>query len=109
MARLTVERLGKSYGAFRALDDVSLAVDDGEFVAILGASGCGKTTLLRQLAGFDKPDAGRILIGDAVVSTPQAQVETLLRNTTRPFPATCNQCGTGIVNAAAAVAAAAAP
>ena len=74
MARLTVERLGKSYGAFRALDDVSLAVDDGEFVAILGASGCGKTTLLRQIAGFDKPDAGRILIGDAVVSTPQAQV-----------------------------------
>ena len=69
MARLTIDGVSKSFGAFRALDDVSLAVADGEFMAILGASGCGKTTLLRQIAGFDKLDAGRILIGDAVVST----------------------------------------
>ncbi|MCC6195023.1 MAG: ABC transporter ATP-binding protein [Burkholderiales bacterium] len=68
MARLTVERLTKAFGAARVLDDVSLAVRDGEFVAILGPSGCGKTTLLRQVAGFDKPDAGRILIGDTEVS-----------------------------------------
>jgi iron(III) transport system ATP-binding protein len=74
MARLTVERLAKSFGAFRALDDVSLQVDDGEFVAILGASGCGKTTLLRQVAGFDKPDSGRILIGDSVVSSATTHV-----------------------------------
>jgi iron(III) transport system ATP-binding protein len=71
MARLTIERLTKRYGEFRALDDVSLTVDDAELVAILGPSGCGKTTLLRQIAGFDKPDAGRIAIGDAVVSTPE--------------------------------------
>ena len=71
MARLTLERLGKRYGDFAALTDVSLEVADGEFVAILGASGCGKTTLLRQVAGFDRPDAGRILIGDTVVSTPE--------------------------------------
>ena len=74
MARLTIERLTKRYGEFRALDDVSLAVDDGEFVAILGASGCGKTTLLRQVAGFDRPDAGEIRIGDGVVSTPAEHV-----------------------------------
>ena len=74
MARLTIDRLSKVYGEFRALDDVSLAVEDGEFMAILGASGCGKTTLLRQVAGFDKPDAGSIRIGDAVVSTPERQV-----------------------------------
>ena len=74
MARLTIEGLRKLYGEFRALDDVSLAVDNGEFVAILGASGCGKTTLLRQIAGFDRPDAGRILIGDSVVSTPLRQL-----------------------------------
>jgi iron(III) transport system ATP-binding protein len=68
MARLTIDRVTKSFGAFRALDDVSLEVANGEFMAILGASGCGKTTLLRQIAGFDKLDAGRILIGDSVVS-----------------------------------------
>jgi iron(III) transport system ATP-binding protein len=74
MARLIIDRLGKSYGTFRALDDVSLEVGDGELVAVLGPSGCGKTTLLRQIAGFDKPDAGRILIGDTVVSTPERQL-----------------------------------
>jgi len=74
MARLTIERLRKLYGEFRALDDVSLAVNDGEFVAVLGASGCGKTTLLRQIAGFDRPDSGEIRIGDAIVSTPGRQV-----------------------------------
>ena len=74
MARLTVERLSKSFGPTRVLDDVSLAVSDGELVAILGPSGCGKTTLLRQVAGFDKPDSGRILIGDGEVSGPAGHV-----------------------------------
>ena len=74
MARLTLERLGKRTASSRRSTDVSLEVADGEFVAILGASGCGKTTLLRQVAGFDRPDAGRILIGDTVVSTPERHV-----------------------------------
>jgi iron(III) transport system ATP-binding protein len=69
VARLIVDGVTKTFGAFRALDEVSLDVSDGEFMAILGPSGCGKTTLLRQIAGFDKLDAGRIVIGGTVVST----------------------------------------
>ncbi len=74
MARLTIDRVTKQFGEFRALDDVSIEVRDGEFMAILGASGCGKTTLLRQIAGFDKLDAGRIVIGETVVSSTALHV-----------------------------------
>jgi ABC-type Fe3+/spermidine/putrescine transport system ATPase subunit len=55
--------LSKHYGAVRAVDDVSLAVGQGEFVTILGPSGSGKTTLLSLIAGLVEPTAGRIVIG----------------------------------------------
>jgi len=70
VARLTIHELSKSFGAFRALDRVSLDVSNGELIAILGPSGCGKTTLLRQIAGFDRADAGTITIGDTIVTAP---------------------------------------
>ena len=59
---LRIERVVKKFGAFRAVDGVSLDIHAGEFFALLGPSGCGKTTLLRMLAGFESPDEGRILL-----------------------------------------------
>ncbi len=59
---LRIEGLTKCFGAYPAVDDLSLAIYPGEFFALLGPSGCGKTTLLRLLAGFERANAGRILL-----------------------------------------------
>ena len=62
-AFLSIEGLGVSYGRTAVLDDINLQVDQGEFIALLGSSGCGKTTLLRTIAGFMKPSVGSIRVG----------------------------------------------
>ena len=61
-ADLECRAVEKSFGAFRAVDDVSFTVPQGTFFSILGPSGCGKTTLLRMIAGFLEPGGGDILI-----------------------------------------------
>ena len=57
-----IERVTKKFGDFVAVDDVSLGIYKKEIFCLLGASGCGKTTLLRILAGFERPTSGRIFI-----------------------------------------------
>lgn len=58
---LLLDRIGRRFaGGVEALADVSVALDEGDFVALLGPSGCGKSTLLRLIAGLDQPDSGRI-------------------------------------------------
>ena len=63
--QIVIESVNKTFGAFTAVDSVNLRIYKGEMFALVGASGCGKTTLLRMLAGFATPTGGRILIEDA--------------------------------------------
>ena len=64
MAQIRIRQVAKSFGAFTALHSVDLAVADREFMVLLGASGCGKTTLLRIVAGLETPSQGEVWIGD---------------------------------------------
>src|SRR6187455_3358316 len=65
---ITIDHVSKLFGAFRAVDDVSLDIPDGELTALLGPSGSGKSTLLRIIAGLEVPDAGTIQLGDRDVT-----------------------------------------
>src|SRR5580698_6054396 len=70
-AYVEIERVTKSFGDFKAVDYVSLKIYKGEIFCLLGASGCGKTTLLRLLAGFDTPSSGEVLIdGENMAGIP---------------------------------------
>jgi putative spermidine/putrescine transport system ATP-binding protein len=60
---IRLDGLTRRYGTVLALDGLDLDIAGGEFLALLGPSGCGKTTALRAIAGFDQPDAGRVLVG----------------------------------------------
>ncbi|MEQ1956536.1 sn-glycerol-3-phosphate ABC transporter ATP-binding protein UgpC [Mesorhizobium sp. CN2-181] len=65
---MTLSSVSKFWGAFAAVDDVSLDMADGEFVVLLGPSGCGKSTTMRMIAGLDDPTSGEIRIGERVVN-----------------------------------------
>ena len=61
---LRLVNVTKRFGAFTAVDDLTLTIPQGSFFALLGASGCGKTTTLRMVSGLEEPTAGRVLIGE---------------------------------------------
>ena len=68
---IRIEGVSKRFGQFEAVRDVNLTIGKGEIFALLGGSGCGKTTLLRMLAGFETPTSGRIFIdGQDMADTP---------------------------------------
>jgi iron(III) transport system ATP-binding protein len=75
--RVQLTGITKCFGATRAIDNVSLTIEEGDFFTLLGPSGCGKTTLLRTIAGFHTPEEGEIRFGDRVVnSIPPHRRET---------------------------------
>ena len=69
MTAINIEGVARSFAGVPAVDDVSIAIRDGEFFTLLGPSGCGKTTLLRMVAGFCELDRGRILLGETRIDT----------------------------------------
>jgi len=88
VSELTLEQISKSYGSVQVLREVSLAIAEGEFVAILGPSGCGKTTTLNIVAGFTEPDAGRVRLGgvDITRQRPERRDTALVFQNYALFP-----------------------
>src|SRR3954452_7161883 len=71
VASLSLQNLARHYGKVRAVDGLSVEVPDGALVTLRGPSGCGKSTTLNLIAGLDKPDAGKIVLGDTdITRTP---------------------------------------
>jgi putative spermidine/putrescine transport system ATP-binding protein len=62
MTYLQLENLHRDFGTVKALNGINISLGEGEFLSLLGPSGCGKTTALRLVAGFDRPDQGRIVV-----------------------------------------------
>ena len=72
MARIELRNIQKLFGAFQVLKDVNLTIEDGEFVVMLGQSGCGKTTTLRAIAGLETVSSGTISIDGREVQNLRA-------------------------------------
>ncbi len=97
MSKIEIKNITKSYGGRCVLDNVSLSVNANETIAILGQSGCGKTTLLKLIAGIESPDSGQIFIDSIDVTNIPGKVaymsqdsllfpyKTVLENVTLPL------------------------
>ena len=85
MALLSCLNVTKYFGENRVLNDVSLEIERGSFVSIIGASGSGKSTLLTILGGIDKPTEGKVLLDGAEISTMSEKELAILRRTKLGF------------------------
>ncbi|HVJ52625.1 MAG TPA: ABC transporter ATP-binding protein [Aliidongia sp.] len=85
---IKIDKIVKTFGDFTAVDQVSLGIHKGELFSLLGGSGCGKTTLLRMLAGFVVPDAGTITLGgtDIVPLAPYERPVNMMFQSYALFP-----------------------
>ncbi|MBN8189117.1 ABC transporter ATP-binding protein [Salipiger thiooxidans] len=77
-----IERMSKSFGAFRALRDVNLTLNKGEFGAVIGSSGCGKSTLLKIMAGLMPPSSGRVVLAGKPVLGPRRDIGMMFQQAT---------------------------
>ncbi len=77
MSIIQVEHISKSFGSLEVLRDVSLTVEEGECIVIIGGSGCGKSVFLRSLDLLETPDAGRIIIGGDEITAKGANVNRI--------------------------------
>jgi len=77
---LALDRVGKTYpNGVHALESVSLSVEPGEIVAIVGGSGCGKSTMLRAIAGLDAPSRGRVMLDGTAISAPHEKIGVIFQ------------------------------
>ncbi|ABP49895.1 MULTISPECIES: ABC transporter ATP-binding protein [Pyrobaculum] len=82
MALIEVVRVRKAYGKVVVFNDISIAIETGEFVALLGPSGCGKSTLLRILAGLEQPDSGEVRFKGQPVAGPRSEIALMFQTPT---------------------------
>src|SRR5450759_3500815 len=73
MVHVELKNLLKKFGSFTAVDHINLSIRKGEFVSLLGGSGCGKTTTLRMVAGFEDPTEGEIFVDGTVINNTPAK------------------------------------
>ena len=85
MEMIRLEHVTKSFGRYKALDDVSIVVEEGEFLTVIGRSGCGKTTMLRMINGLQKPDSGKVYaagedVGEADLIRLRREIGYVIQN-----------------------------
>ncbi len=85
MSKVVLNNISRIFGDFKAVDNLSMEMQEGELVSLLGPSGCGKTTTLRMIAGFIPPSDGTIVVDDKVISSASSSLPPEHRNMSMIF------------------------